>query len=330
MGAKILIVDDSEDIHALLDQLLAAEDYLHFHAYDAEQGYWYAKRGEPDLILLDVSMPRGSGFELCRALKRDAQITTIPVIFLTARNDVIQKVEGLDCGAVDYITKPFEREELRARVRAGLRTKQLLDTLTADALIDSLTRLRNRRYFEQRLAEELAEVTRFGGVLSLLLLDIDHFKLCNDRFGHSFGDAVLRSVADVLQRATRSVDILCRIGGEEFAVIMPETEREGALLVSERIRAEIADAPLVHGEMEVALTISGGLATSPPAGEFDGLTSIAFFQTADQALYLAKERGRNRIEASPWSRASLPPGTSSLPAAESSVISWGQDEPVCD
>ena len=291
MQSKILIVDDNEDIHTLLDKLLATEDYLHFHAYDAQQGLWYAKRGDPDLILLDVNMPCVSGFELCQTLKSDAQTTRIPVVFLTAIGDVISKVQGLDYGAMDYITKPFHQAELQARVRAALRIKRLLDTLSANALIDVLTGLRNRRYFDQRLEEELAGVLRFGGTSSLLLLDIDHFKLCNDRFGHAFGDAVLRSVADVLQWTTRSIDIPCRYGGEEFAVILPETDQDGGLLVSERIRAEIAAASLSHGGKDVRLTVSGGLVTSPPAGNCRQLTSANFLQAADQSLYHAKEGG---------------------------------------
>lgn len=317
MQATILFIDDSKVVHAMLDDILAVEGHKHLHAYDADQGFWFAKRANPDLILLDVVMPRVSGFDLCKALKSDPQTAHIPVMFLSGTGDTFNKVQGLDLGAIDYITKPFDETELQARVRAALRTKRLVDMLANTAQVDALTGLRNRQHFDRRLDEELAAMRRFGRTVSLVLLDIDHFKCCNDQFGHPFGDRVLQSVAEVLQEASRVVDVPCRFGGEEFVVILPETEIEGALVVAERIRQGIQSIPLSCREQRLTITASGGVASSSQAGNCECVTSKSLVQAADEALYRAKNNGRNRIECSQLKCTSPHDDGLVIPSAES-------------
>jgi len=296
---QVLIVDDCPLVHRLLEALLTSFDggkLVCHHAFDAEQGFWFAKRLRPDLILLDVAMPRISGFELCKALKHEAHTAQIPIIFISGEADSTDKVQGLDLGAIDYITKPFDHAELRARVRAALRTKRLIDLLDATAQVDALTGLRNRSYFNTRLDEELSAVHRFGRVVSLLLLDIDHFKKCNDDYGHLFGDNVLQQVAEVLKHTLREVDAACRYGGEEFAVILPETGLAGALLVAERLRLAVAELEFTCHHRRFTVTASCGVSSTELCACSQQLKAREFIQATDEALYRAKTAGRNRVE----------------------------------
>ncbi|HEY4117046.1 MAG TPA: response regulator, partial [Byssovorax sp.] len=194
MQPKLLVIDDSHDIHSLLEVRLRPEGLRVHHAHDGEQGVKMTEALLPDVILLDVEMPEVSGFDVCRRLKADPRTSGIPIIFLTGASDVDTKVHGFDLGAVDYVTKPFEPAELRARVRAALRTKRYQDLLETRASIDGLTGLSTRRCFDERLAAEvqLANVERRS--LSLVMLDVDHFKSLNDTYGHPFGDRVLQSL----------------------------------------------------------------------------------------------------------------------------------------
>jgi diguanylate cyclase (GGDEF)-like protein len=195
----------------------------------------------------------------------------------------------LDLGAVDYITKPFEPAELRARVRASLRTKYLTDLLSRKAMIDGLTGLWNRTYFDSRLESELSLSRRSGRPLSCILLDLDHFKKLNDRYGHPFGDEVLRSVGKLLIDSCRDEDIACRYGGEEFVILTPNVPAQGAVELAERLRAAIESMILSHRGKAVPVTCSMGVSdvghTPPPT----------IVELADEALYAAKHGGRNRV-----------------------------------
>ncbi len=246
----------------------------------------------PDLILLDVDMPDMNGFDVCRQLKADAELCMVPVIFLSGSGGQEEKVKGLNIGAVDFVTKPFDAFELRARVNAALRTKQMQDLLIKHANIDPLTGLPNRRALDKRLAQEWSGLLRHGRCLSVIMADIDHFKQVNDRFGHPAGDEVLRQVADLLAEGCRETDMPVRYGGEEFIVVAPDTDALAATGFAERLRASICLAPLeVHGQgMEVK--VSFGVADS------DGQNSPEeLIQAADEALYCAKEAGRNCVKA---------------------------------
>jgi len=248
------------------------------------------------LILLDVVMPGLSGFELCRMLKNDPQTMYVPVIFLSGATDTFNKVQGLDLGAIDYVSKPVELAELQARVRAALRTKRLQDMLADTAQVDSLTGLKNRRHFDQRLADELAATRRFGRTVSLLLLDLDRFKRCNDTFGHPFGDRVLQDFGELLKKSTREMDAACRFGGDEFGVILPETSLEMAAAVADRIRDSFCRRVFRCRNEEVSLTTSGGLACTSQAAERKTLSPETLVGAADDALYRAKQAGRDRVE----------------------------------
>src|SRR5579863_2083834 len=185
---SVLAIDDSPDIHKLLDVRLRPEGLILHHALTADEGLAMARDLKPDLILLDVNLPLVTGFEVCKKLKDDPPTANIPIIFLTGASEVYSKVQGFDLGGVDYVVKPFEPAELRARVRAALRTKRFHDLLSARAHVDGLTGIWNRSYFEQRMAEEISRTQRHGGAVSLVMLDLDHFKRLNDDFGHPFGD----------------------------------------------------------------------------------------------------------------------------------------------
>ncbi len=244
MPQKVLIIDDSKPIHALIKARLADEPIELHSAFDGESGIAAALNLIPDLVLLDVDMPDPDGFEVCRRLKDDPVTMNIPIVFLTGIASTEQKIRGLELGALDYIIKPFDPAELRARVRTSLRQKYLLDLLAKKAMIDGLTGLWNRSYFDQQLAAQLALFRRSGHPVSCILADVDHFKTINDNFGHPTGDEALRAIAQILQASCRLEDILCRYGGEEFAILCPNTVAGKASILGERLRE--SDLPPDH------------------------------------------------------------------------------------
>jgi diguanylate cyclase (GGDEF)-like protein len=276
-----LLIDDSPLIHTLVAARLKGEALVLHCADGGTAGLNAARDTSPDLILLDVEMPDVNGFEVCRRLKADPCTSSIPVIFLSGACSTEEKIKGLDLGAADYITKPFDPAELRARVRVSLRTKYLLDLLSRKAMIDGLTGLWNRAYFDQRLPAEVALSERSGRPLACLMVDIDRFKQVNDRHGHPFGDEVLREVARALGEGCRSHDVVCRYGGEEFAVLLPDTAPDQSAALAERLRASVAALVLKHGKEAVPVTCSIGAGPNVDA--------------ADRALYDAKYGGRNRV-----------------------------------
>ena len=292
MGQKLLLIDDCDSVHALLRVRLRDEELEIRSASDGPSGIEVARSWMPDLILLDVDMPEMDGFEVCRQLKADPQTMAASVIFLTGHAASDEKIRGLELGAVDYISKPFDPAELKARVRATLRTKYLVDLLSKKAMIDGLTGLYNRAYFDSRLVNELSQARRSGQPLACLMLDIDRFKSLNDTHGHPFGDEVLRRIAIVLAETVRSEDIVCRYGGEEFGILLPNTSPVAARALAERIRESVAACTLHHNSYEVNVTCSVGVA-SVQHGDVPPL----LVELADQALYQAKHEGRNRVRA---------------------------------
>jgi diguanylate cyclase (GGDEF)-like protein len=287
---KVLIIDDSPESLLVARARLSLENVEIYCAADAAAGLEAALREQPDLILLDVDMPGMSGFDLCRLMKSKAELCMIPVIFLSGSGTAEDKVRGLDLGAVDYVTKPFDAFELRARVRAALRTKQLQNLLIEHAHIDPLTSLPNRRALAERLGQEWARLQRHGGVLSLVMADIDNFKRVNDTYGHSVGDRVLQEVAKAIANQCRLTDLPTRYGGEEFAVLLPDEAAPEAARLADRCRRDIAAACVALGQVAVTVTASFGVADSGgvPSPE-------ALIQSADAALYAAKAAGRNTI-----------------------------------
>ncbi len=294
MSQTILAIDDSPEIHRLLDARLRNEGLTIHHASDADEGLAKARELLPDLILLDVVLPTTTGFALCRTLKTDPRTAHVPIIFLTGTSDFENKVQGLDLGATDYVTKPFDAAELCARVRSALRNKRCVDLLAAKAQLDALTGMWNRGYFNQRLSDELAATRRYGRKVSLIMLDIDHFKLLNDEFGHPVGDRVLVAVGEVISACVRTTDAPCRYGGEEFAVILSETDKEGGLIVCGRIQEKLAELTVAARDRKVTVRASLGIVSSQSL-EPASITPERFVESADDALYQAKLDGRNRI-----------------------------------
>jgi diguanylate cyclase (GGDEF)-like protein len=289
---RVLIIDDSVVIQRLVQARLQADGFEVVTCGDGAEAVDLAKETAPDVILLDIDMPSVNGFDACRNLKEDAETSKIPIIFLTAQTKTEDKVRGLDIGAVDYVTKPFDPVELRARVRSAYRTKYLMDLLEKKAQIDGLTGLYNRAFFDARIKEEMERARRYENPLAIVLFDVDRFKMCNDTYGHSFGDVVLAEVADTARTVARSTDLVARYGGEEFVVIATEQDLEGARAVAERLREGVADLELTHNGARVPVTASFGVSSTVEIG-YDDVQALV--DAADRALYAAKEGGRNRV-----------------------------------
>ena len=289
---RLLAIDDSELIHRLLQVRLQGERLELHGALSAQEGLQKARELMPEVILLDIELDTMDGFEVLAHLKSDPKTQDIAVIFISAVSDTMDRVRGLDLGAVDFIAKPFEVAELKARVRSALRMQHLVKMLEHRAQIDSLSGLWNRRYFDQRLQQEWSEARRHGRSLSLIMCDVDRFKRLNDQFGHPFGDQVIERVAQILSGG-RGSDITCRYGGEEFGVILPSTAAERALEVAERHRVAI-ESHTWSGHDDVIVTSSFGVADLKSLPTDAGMEQLV--QAADMALYRAKQSGRNRVE----------------------------------
>ena len=293
---RVLIIDDERLNLNTLHELLKDECKV-MVATSGEQGLKAVAAGRPDLVLLDITMPGLGGFEVCRRLKEDPLTRGIPVIFITGLTDAAQETHGLEIGAADYITKPFNLAVVRARVRTQLRLKQQSDLLERLAFSDGLTGVANRRAFDECLQREWRRHERVGKPLTLVMLDVDHFKSYNDRHGHAEGDACLRAVAAALaSRVERAGDLLARYGGEEFAVVLVDTPEDGALAFAERLRSAVEAARLPHGALPGVehVTVSVGVASAVP--HRDG-TPASLIEAADLALYDVKQAGRNRVRA---------------------------------
>lgn len=295
--AKVLVVDDQPNNIQVLAEALQGQYDVRI-ASSGEKALQIAKEDrQPDLILLDIMMPGMDGHEVCRRLKADADTVHIPVIFVTARSTSSDEELGLNLGAIDYISKPFNIPVVRSRVRNHVLLKQRADLLEQLASIDPLTHLPNRRKFESTFEEEWKRALREESRLSILLIDIDFFKRYNDHYGHGLGDICLKRVADAMQAwRARPGDMVARLGGEEFIVLLPNTDEEGAKAAGERIREEVQALQIPHVNSETAkvVSISVGCATCQPT--FDNIDQQTLINQADKQLYKAKELGRNRVE----------------------------------
>ncbi|HEY6882164.1 MAG TPA: diguanylate cyclase, partial [Polyangiales bacterium] len=273
-------------------------------ATSGEEALRLTEQSLPDLVVLDVEMPGMNGFEVCRRLKARPEFADVPIIFLTSHDDEQLELFGLSVGAVDFISKPPRAGLVRARTRVHLRIKELSDALRLAAATDGLTDVANRRHFEQSMSRERARVMRSGRPTSLLMIDVDHFKAYNDRYGHPTGDQCLRSVASALQSACcRSTDLIARYGGEEFAVLLPETDHTGAEHVARKVLANVSALQIPHEGSTVAKVVTVSLGVSSYAPSTLGHPSMSrstlpdfleVVRCADAALYAAKHAGRNR------------------------------------
>ncbi|HEY0009680.1 MAG TPA: diguanylate cyclase [Tepidisphaeraceae bacterium] len=291
MPQRLLIIDDAPQMQRLIDVWLKGDNLDVRYAQNASEGLAAATECQPHLILLDVDMPDMNGFELCRRIKSDSSLTGTPIIFLTGAGSPEERVRGLNLGAVDYIVKPFHPGEFQARVRAALRTKSLLDLLRERAKIDGLTALGNRAHFDERFAAELSIHHRRLSPISCVMLDVDHFKEVNDRWGHLAGDDVLRHIAQLLLNGTRAEDVVARYGGEEFVILAPGVDVSGAHVLAERLRHIIENSTVQRHNGSVRVTCSFGVAQVMPTLEAN------LVECADAALYAAKTSGRNRVMA---------------------------------
>jgi len=288
----VLLVDDSIDVHRLLSARLRHEQIRMTCLLKGAETIAAAKADTPAVILLDLDMPDMDGFEVLRALKEDPATNNVPVIVLSGLNGSEDKVTAFDLGATDYVTKPFDLAELRARLRAALRLDHLLKLLSERADVDGLTGLGNRAHFNKRWAEKVAESKRYNQPLSLAIIDIDFFKRVNDTYGHPAGDEVIQGVARLLQSECRSHDVPCRFGGEEFALIMPHTGPKDAAAVTDRMRQALADV-VWQRHPENPVTFSAGMVGCE--GVSGDLTPEQWLEQADRNLYSAKRAGRNRV-----------------------------------
>lgn len=297
----ILLVDDAPTNIQMLNETLK-DDYRLFFATSGSEALRMVNQAPPDLIILDVIMPDMDGYEVCRALKTNAQAQDIPIIFITSMRQQEDEVVGLELGAVDYITKPFNPAVVRLRVRNQIELKRQRDLLARLSNLDGLTGIPNRRQFDEMLALEWNRMAREKMPLSLIILDVDHFKRFNDRYGHLAGDSCLRRVAAALaEMIRRPADMVARYGGEEFAAILPGTTLDGAQVVAESMRRTVADLCIEHADSPVhsVVTVSLGVSSVIP---IPGCMPNDLLQAADHGLYQAKQEGRDR-----WIRADCVP-----------------------
>jgi diguanylate cyclase (GGDEF)-like protein len=312
---KILIIDDTPANISVLNEVLQ-DEYDVFFATSGAEGLKVAVALVPDLILLDIMMPELDGFQVCRRLKGADQTASIPVIFVTAAVSHQEETRGLECGAVDCITKPISPPVVAIRIRNHLeltRRSRMLEALSEElarknrqlqllARMDGLTGLANRRFLDETLDAEVRRAQRCGTSLSLIMCDIDFFKRYNDRYGHQAGDDALRRIGGLLQRLfQRGSDFPCRYGGEEFAIILPETGAEQAAHLAEHLRRAMCDEALPHAFSDTAdcVTLSIGVVSAPASEE---RSAHWYLSQADAALYRSKDQGRNLTTAVSFDR----------------------------
>ena len=302
MNQTLLIIDDSKAIRTQVMQIFADGKLFAktLQAEDGITGFKLLVNNHVDIILCDIEMPGIDGLKFLAMLQSREDLRDKPVIMLTSHKDLSTKVRGLESGASDYITKPFEPEEMVARLRVHLQIKTLQDELRRSnqlllelAQTDPLTRLCNRRHLYEKLDVELNRCFRGSNPIALIMTDIDHFKLVNDQFGHQVGDEVLINVADLLKDQLRTYDLAGRYGGEEFCLILPETDLMAATEVAERIRQQAEQMEFPDPMQGYRLTMSFGVAAYD--GKKEG-TIDEFIKAADDALYDAKHSGRNLVK----------------------------------
>ncbi len=303
--SKILVVDDSTFEANHVKTLLEEVGHEVLWAETGSRGIKMIKLDRPDLIILDLILPDITGIEICRWIKQDTRIKSTPIIILSSKGDVQERIEGLDQGATDYITKPFDDSELKARVAAVLREKELrgrlerknmeyeelLKRLEKMSITDPLTGLYNRRRFEDILVSEFERFKRYNAPFSCMMVDVDFFKEVNDTCGHDVGDAVLKNVSQVIQGQVRGVDTVARYGGDEFIVLLAQLRGEGAERVAFRILSTLNTQSLTNIDPRLnKVTVSIGISTVPDP---DLKTIDQVVKSTDQALYKAKSSGRN-------------------------------------
>jgi two-component system, cell cycle response regulator len=299
-GSTIVVAEDDRLMRQHTEAILRAKGFVVETVEDGQLAIERVAQGGVDLVLLDVMMPKMSGLETCRVLKSMQRETFLPVVLLTVKSDTASRVEGLKIGADDYVCKPFEEQELLARIDAMLRIKKLHDHVSSVrsrleqlSLHDELTGLYNYRYLHSRLNEEFKRAERYHEPLACMIIDIDHLQAHNDSFGREQGDQVIREVADAIRRAVREIDVVARFGGDEFLVALPSTHFAGSVTVAERLWREVTErVPSGKSPSSRRATVSIGVSLFPSR---DVRTKDVLLRAADTALRQAKRDGGNRI-----------------------------------
>ena len=304
MSGRILIVDDNAMIRSEIKAVLMKDGgFSHFmEASDGLTAFKTIMENPPDVVLCDLVMPGFDGLKFLGLKASRKELEQIPVIILTAEDDLDRKAEILERGASDYVTKPFHEKELLARVRIHTKLKLLQDELREKniqlenlSVTDPLTGLANRRRLMTRLEEEVVRGRRHKTPLAVIMIDIDHFKQVNDTHGHAMGDEVLRNIGAMLKAGVRSTDLAARFGGEELTIVLPHTDLASAIQVAENLRQKFAD--LEHQLDGVTLRKTASLGVAARDGQGDQPDAESLLKRADEALYRAKQGGRDRVEA---------------------------------
>ena len=306
MKARVLVVEDSREQRHRLVELLESRGYEVHAVGSGIEALKISKQAPPDVVILDVVLEDMDGHAVCRWLRLNEGTRDSVILMLTVKNEVKARIEGLHVGADDYLPKPYDDDELEARIYAALRSRSvrfelrkrnqelegMLTRAEQVAMTDTVTGLFNRRRFNDVLKREWATAKRYGHALSCALVDVDNFKQVNDAHGHGAGDEALRHVAELVLSSVREVDLCARYGGDEFAVLLPHTPRDKAALVMERIRVKLIEARVGWGPECAQVSISVGIASSeePAIRAADELV-----EAADAALYEAKREGRDRV-----------------------------------
>ncbi len=304
---RVLVVDDDADSLDLLTRWLSMEGYDALSARSGTEALQRIEADRPDLVLLDLIIPPPDGIGVIRAVKKDRVMSTIPLVVMTVKRDVKSKVEALRSGADDFIVKPFHFDELDAVLRSSLKKRYLYTSLERAnrqlreanekllklTVTDDRTNLLNDRYLKRRLMEEFKRARRYDTPLSVMMLDLDHFKQVNDKYGHACGDVVLAEFGKLAMANAREIDIVGRFGGEEFLMILPNTDGIRAAIVAERVRKAAEEHVYRYKEFLVRITVSAGIAAVPANRSLRNVADL--LKAADNALYRAKQVSRNKI-----------------------------------
>lgn len=293
LDTKILIVEDDKISAELFRRVLEHEGYTVFISYDGLDIHKSINEHDLDIILLDIILPDTNGYDILQSLQNAEDTKNIPVIMMTSLNSAQDVKKALDLGALDYIRKPCEPIELIARIHSALRLKLKQDLLNEFAQRDALTHLYNRWYFNQIIDKLISDKGKYAKGIAFVMLDCDHFKKVNDRYGHTTGDEVLEAVANVLSKSVKKADIACRFGGEEFCLILLDTSISQAYMVAERIRTNVEKIPFIFKYENFTVTVSCGVSHTQA---LDDKSTVTLVTESDTALYEAKKNGRNRTE----------------------------------
>ena len=298
-GGRVLLVDDRKSSYERIAAMLATEHTVDIETEPSE-ALFHAAEGNYELVIVSLGLQNFDGLRLCSQIRSLERTRNVPILAIAEPDNNARLLRGLEIGVNDYLMRPIDRNEMLARVRTQIKkkryTERLRDNVQASiemAITDALTGLHNRRYMETHLSALVEQAASRGKPLSLLIVDIDYFKAVNDTYGHDAGDDVLREFALRIRKSTRGIDLTCRYGGEEFVIVMPETDMAVATVVAERLRRRIASEPFAiqNGTRLIDVTISVGIAALAGAAD----TAAAVLKRADTALYRAKRDGRNRV-----------------------------------